>query len=399
VLAACGGGDGTPLRPQAGLLAGADRTYRVLYNFKGRPDGENPHVRLINLNGILYGTTTIGGTQDGGTVFLLTTSGTETVLYSFEGGKGDGAAPAAGLINVKDTLYGTTTGGGTTNFGTVFAITTSGTETILHSFGGSGDGTYPRDGLTNVNGTLYGTTEQGGTNCSSSGGCGTIFAITTSGKETVLHSFAGDPKDGAWPYAGLLNVKGILYGTTSVGGKYGDGTVFSFTPSGKETVLYSFKGGGPSGGGANPYAALLNVKGTLYGTTDGGGATFLGTVFAITTSGKERLLYSFKGGTGDGGGPIAGLINVKSTLYGTTSGGGGSPNNGVVFGNTGTVFAITTSGKETVLHRFGGPPGDGAVPYASLLNVKGTLYGTTYYGGSRSGGSGFGYGTVFALKP
>jgi uncharacterized repeat protein (TIGR03803 family) len=136
-----------------------------------------------------------------------------SVLHSF-GGSGDGAYPSAGLLNVKGMLFGTTTGGGKTS-GTVFAITTSGIETVRHSFGviGSGDGAYPWAPVINVNGMLYGTTEAGGqTNPSGTGG--TVFSMTPSGKEAVLYSFSGAPYgDGASPYAGLLDVNGTLYGT------------------------------------------------------------------------------------------------------------------------------------------------------------------------------------------
>jgi len=202
----------------------------------------------------------------------------------------------------------------------------------------------------------------------------------------VLYSFKGG--DGSSPYAGLLNVKGTLYGTTYDGGASNYGTVFSITTSGTETVLHSFKGG--SGDGESPLAGLINVKGTLYGTTFTGGVDgFDGTVFKITPSGTETLLYSFKGNTGtalDGERPQAGLINLKGTLYGTTYNGGAS--------NYGTVFSITTSGTETVLYSFKGGSGDGESPLAGLINVKGTLYGTTLEGGASRG-----YGTVFSITP
>ncbi len=312
------------------------------------------------------------------------------VLHSF-GGMGDGENPYAGLLNVNGTLYGTTAYGGANGDGTAFSITSFGatpfgTETVLHSFkGGSGDGEYPFAGLINVKGTFYGTTSEGGANCSPSGGCGTVFAMTPSGTETVLHSFGGSG-DGNGPLAGLINVKSTLYGTTMEGGANGDGTVFSITPSGTETVLHSFRG---SGDGEFPLAGLVNVKGTLYGTTVYGGANNDGTVFSITPSGTEDVLYSFKGAP-DGQRPYAGLINVKGTLYGTTHLGGAncSPS-----GGCGTVFAITASGTETVLYSFKGGSGDGEYPYAGLINVKSTLYGTTIEGGAA------GVGTVFSTTP
>ncbi len=138
--------------------------------------------------------------------------------------------------------------------------------TVLYSFkGGPGDGYEPYAGLINVNGTLYGTTFRGGgAGCQQKGGCGTAFTITPSGTETVLHSFKGKP-DGGSPWAALTNVNGTFYGTTETGGAYKEGTVFSITSSGKETVLHVFGGNGDA---AFPYAGLINVNGTLYGTTD-----------------------------------------------------------------------------------------------------------------------------------
>ena len=158
-------------------------------------------------------------------------------LYSFQGGSGDGANPQAGLLDVEGTLYGTTESGGPNGYGTVFAIAPSGTETVLHYFGASSeDGTFPQAGLINVKGTLYGTTFQGGAH-----DLGTVFAITPSGTETVLYSFMGKCNgsctDAAYPLAGLLDVNGTLYGTTQEGGAGNYGTVFTITPSGTETVL------------------------------------------------------------------------------------------------------------------------------------------------------------------
>jgi uncharacterized repeat protein (TIGR03803 family) len=358
LLTACGGNDSfsssTPMSvtpqitsPLSQSPAGvtAERThvrpaYRVLFSFKGK-NGVFPMAGLLDVNGTLDGTTLIGGAKclprGCGTVFAITTSGKETVLYSF-GGSGDGKNPYAGLINVKGTLYGTTYYGGANGDGTVFAITTSGTETMLYSFDGK-TGANPDAGLINVKGTIYGTTENGGTTyCSSSFDCGTVFAITRSGKETVLHNFGGSG-DGTYPEAGLINVKGTFYGTTMGGGancsaSYGCGTVFAITPSGTETVLHSFGG---SRDGSYPRAGLINVKGTLYGTTFIGGANGSGTVFSITPSGKETVLHSFAGGT-DGEQPLAGLLNFKGTLYGTTQYGGANCNGST---GCGTVFSLS----------------------------------------------------------
>ena len=322
LLAGCGAGSGTPLIP-APLGVAAVRThptgrsYGLLYFFGGAPDGGEPYSDLINVDQMLYGTTYIGGMNDSGSVFTVTRSGKEAVLYSFKGRSGDGAFPIGGLLNVNGTLYGTTAFGGAgtcydsgfpEQCGTVFAITKSGRETVLHRFGvASGDGTIPFAGLINVKGTLYGTTTSGGAN-----GLGTVFTMTKSGNETVRYSFKPAREDGAYPYARLIDVSGALVGTTLEGGTYGAGTVFSISGAGKERVLHSF--GGPHDG-AFPYDNLLNVNGTLYGTTSAGGASrgLQGTVFSMTRSGKESVLHSFAG-SGDGANPVAGLIDVKGSL-------------------------------------------------------------------------------------
>ncbi len=199
MLAGCGGSQQPIGAPDAMQIAhrtdrrGSPLSYAVLYRFNKAPDGHNPFAGLVNVNGTLYGTTFWGGARVG-TVYSITTGGAEQVLYRF-GGKTDGTEPYAGLIDVNGTLYGTTyagggygcTGGGC---GTVFSITTGGTEKVLYSFGGGIDGAYPGAGLTDLNGTLYGTTISGGSGCGSDG-CGTVFSITTGGTEQVLHSFTG----------------------------------------------------------------------------------------------------------------------------------------------------------------------------------------------------------------
>jgi uncharacterized repeat protein (TIGR03803 family) len=360
--------------------------YNVVYSFKGRKDGAGPVAPLIDVNGTLYGTTSAGG-GDGcessggcGTVFSITPSGVETVLHAFRGSPADGAKSTAGLVDVHGTLYGTTPGGGAQNSGTVFAITTSGAESVLHSFGGKGDGDTPQAELLLVKNLLYGTASGGGA------GYGMVFTITTKGKEGVLYSFQGPP-DGQNPRARLLNDHGKLYSTTYGGGAYGGpsshkGTVFTITPSGTETVLYSFK---LSHDGAHPAAPLISVKGILYGNTGSGGQDTHGTIFSITTGGAETVLHDFRNSIRDGRSPVGTLVDVNGTLYGTTFGGGTS--------GYGTIFSITTSGKETVLHSFTGKAGDGAYPQAGLVNVNGTLYGTTSSGGTS------GNGTVFSITP
>jgi uncharacterized repeat protein (TIGR03803 family) len=369
----------------------AHAAYKLLYSFKAPPDGNDPFAGLIEVNGKLYGTTYSGGRSGNlGTIFEVSRSGAEHVVYSFNNIETEGDQPEAALIAMNGAFYGTTTMGGDgidCVCGTVFEES-GGTDRVLHSFKGtitatkSKDGASPLAGLVAVNRTLYGTTSVGGKS-SSVGGNGIIFKVSTSGKEQVLYRFKGRP-DGANPDAGLIDVNGTLYGTTVNGGDGKDcacGTIFEVTTSGKEHVLYSFKG---TPDGATPFAGLVAVNGTLYGTTSVGGASDNGTVFEVSTSGKERVLYSFKGYPTDGADPYAGLTDLNGVLYGTTKIGGKSGN--------GTVFEVSMSGKERLLYSFKGIP-DGAQPYAGLVAVDGKLYGTTEQGGANA------FGTIFEVSP
>ena len=180
----------------------------------------------------------------------------------------------------------------------------------------------------------------------------------------------------------MRDAQGNLYGTTSGGGDYTDGTVFKLDTTDKETVLYSFKG---YPDGAGPIADLVqDAQGNLYGTTDSGGASGYGTVFKVDTTGKESVLHSFTGTGGDGAYPTAGLVqDAQGNLYGTTLEGGG-------VSGLGTVFKVDTTGKETVLYSFADPL-DGALPNSDLVrDAQGNLYGTT-------SGDAYSYGTVFKL--
>jgi uncharacterized repeat protein (TIGR03803 family) len=160
-------------------------------------------------------------------------AGTHTVLYSFGTG-GDASGPAAGMTDVGGMLYGTTQGGGASSAGTIFKVSKTGTEKLIYSFhNGASDGATPKAPAINVGGTLYGTTEYGGSTACS-GGCGTAYGVSTSGPEAMLYKFQGG-SDGANPTAGLVNVKGTLYGTTYYGGGTNNyGTVFSITSAGAE---------------------------------------------------------------------------------------------------------------------------------------------------------------------
>ncbi len=340
---------------------------------------------------------------------------TQAVLYSFNFNSGDGYSPAdnPNLVMDKDgNFYGTTVSGGSHNLGTVFKVTPDGAETLLHSFGASTDGTNPSSSLImDSSGNLYGTTEHGG----ASGG-GTVFKLTPTGKE-LHYSFCvetGCP-DGEYPAAALVMDKaGNVYGTTTAGGAHNSGTVFKINRSGNESVLYSF--GATSTDGSTPSAALImDSKGNFYGTTVNGGANNnsncgvgCGTVFKVTNSGAETVLYSFGASSTDGTKPSSSLImDSRGNLYGTTQAGGTnvgcSPRNPI---GCGTAFKLTSGGTETVLYNFCTQSGcsDGAVPASGLtMDASGKFYGTTSQGGANSnsicnqGSLGIGCGTVFSL--
>jgi uncharacterized repeat protein (TIGR03803 family) len=297
-------------------------------------------------------------------------------------------------------LFGTTTGGGSgTNCsggcGTIFRVGLDGSnEKVLYGFKGGSDGAQPLSELVVFGGSLYGTTHYGGQSarlCAS--GCGTVFRFNVaSDAEKVLYAFKGG-SDGMEPMAGVVRTGRTFYGTTQYGGAptplcaTGCGTVFSVdATSGLEHVVYRFKSLKDAPDGAYPADRLLVLDGAFYGTTLGGGDTLQGSVFKVTDSGGERLLHSFSccNPSADGIYPLDGLIPIGGVLYGTTRDGGS--------GDAGTIFKIATGRTESVLYSFGGMP-DGAQPVAGLTALDGVLYGTTAGGGSA------GAGTVFELMP
>jgi uncharacterized repeat protein (TIGR03803 family) len=373
----------------------------TIYNFKGDPDGAAPVTPLIRDSaGNLYGTTYTGGTNNG-TVFEVNDAGHETILHTFTGNP-DGTAPWGGLIrDAAGDLYGTTAYGGAFDFGTVFKITAAGEESVVYSFAGPpNDGSTPYAGLIlDSEGNLYGTTLFGGSgDCTAAAGqkgCGTVFKVSASGAERVLHNFEGGG-DGVYPGSPLVrDSSGNLYGTTEQGGEAncsnfaanGCGTVFLLRSDGVEKVLHAFAGSPTDG--EYPEGVIL-VGGNLYGTTEMGGAYGSGTVFEVTGSGSENLLYNFGGVPNDGLDPAAGLLwDGADRFFGTTTNGGGSG----CFSGCGIVFAITKTGKEKTVFSFSNI-NVGCIPYAALIrDAAGYLYGTTSNCGTT------GNGTVFAVKP
>lgn len=383
----------------AGLLllasgAAMAQKISVLYNFDGGVDSGYPQAGLIrDAQGNLYGTSTgdQGVNAGFGTVFEITAAGTGKVLYRFTGGS-DGCSPMASLVrDSSGNLYGTTAGGGTgtcaSGHGVVFELSPTGTETVLYTFTGGTDGGTPEAPLfRDRSGNFYGTTAQGG-----AANAGTVFEIPFGGTETVLYSFSGGG-DGANPTSGVVrDASGNLYGTTANGGSSacpgGCGVVYTISSAGTESTLYTFLGGTK---GMFPYGGLAwNAHGVLYGTTSilGGSGSCVngcGSVYSITTSGTQQVMHDFSGS--DGLAPDAALLSDSlGNLYGTTYQGGIS--------GAGTVFEINAAGQESVLYNFTGA-GDGANPRSRLLrDSKGALYGTTEFGGAH------GFGTVFKVMP
>jgi len=384
VLAGCTAGPRqgfTPVgdAPAVSLVSAATITEQLLHNFTGAVnDGAAPISGLMKAGGLLYGVSGSGGRYGQGTVFSTYPDGTGfKVVYSFQGKQDGSPLAATALTNVGGTLYGTTSIGGATNNGTVFSITTSGAFRTLYSFkGGTRDGANPVTPLLNVGGTLYGTTFSGGSvrvGNNLCNGCGTMFSITKGGHEKVLYFFGSVKGDGKNPIGTLVYLDRKFYGTTETGGS-GPGTVFSVTRGGKEAVLYRFKnkGDGRCNGG---WCNLTKLNGTLYGTAYFGGKNHMGSVFSIAPDGTFKTLYSVSQSGKFGAFPSAPLTNVNGTLYGTMS--------DREFGNArnGTVFSVKTDGTFNLIYGFAGGI-DSATPMSSLTLANGKLVGTTNKGGN-----------------
>jgi len=386
-----GANGGTPVAP---LVQGFDGNLYGTSEFAGSHGG-------TNFGGTAYKISTAGA---------LT-----TLYNFCVGGSGnctDGYNPVAGLArDASGNFYGTATSGGTNGpfaaYGTAFKLTSSGALTTLHSFcalGGCADGSNPNGGVILAsNGSLYGTTVSSGTK-----GSGTVFKMTTGGTLTTLHDFCSltNCSDGAQPSAGLIQASdGNFYGSTNVGGTNSEGTVFKITASGMLSTLYTFCSQSSCMDGAKPYAKLLQATdGNLYGTTTSGGKFNQGTVFKITTAGKLTTLYSFckLAACADGKTPLGTLIQATDgNFYGTTFLGGAK--------GFGTIFELKPTGTLTTLHSFCATSGcpDGANPIAGLMqDTNGEFYGAAMDGGSTAfacdgagnGGTAAGCGTVFSLS-
>jgi uncharacterized repeat protein (TIGR03803 family) len=287
-------------------------------------------------------------------------AGTEKVLYSFGKNRG-GWQPFTGMIGVNGDLYGTTPPGGGHGGGVLYQLNPkTGKQKRLWGFRPTHEGSIPQAGVTNVNGLIYGTTTYGGANCQAGGVCGAVFAfdLKTRNKKTV-YSFCAQENclDGKDPDSSLVDVKDTLYGATAAGGAEGKGAVFALDRNtGAENVLYSFCSLQNCADGEQPNT-LVYVDGLLYGATyNGGGSSNLGVLFSVDAkSGMETVLHAFTGGA-DGAHPTS-LVAMNGVLYGIASRGGLNADNTCVsraWGpGCGTVFALDPkTGAETIVYSF-----------------------------------------------
>jgi uncharacterized repeat protein (TIGR03803 family) len=352
--------------------------YTDLYNL-GSSSGDPANPAWMGLfaqgrDGNLYSTSQGGGTPvkgvQYGTVFQLTPTGNMAVLYSFQNTT-DGVFPNSGLtLGTDGSLYGTTPEGGSSGFGTVFKITTSGKFKTLHTFNGSTEGLHPDSPpVEGLDGNFYGTTDNGYNQV-----FGTVYKITPSGKLTVIYTFPGPSKLG-YPMALTLGTDGNFYGTALGGGTTRYGGVFKITPHGKVTELYPFKG---TPDGQSALGAIIQAgDGNFYGTTNGGGSGGVGAIYKMTPAGVLTIIHSFNN-DGMGMQPRAGLVQATDgKFYGATTTNPGT--------SAGVLFQITSKGKYTPLvfltNNIGKYPG--ANPQVSLFqHTNGTLYGDTYGGGT-----------------
>ncbi len=391
--------------------------YQLLYSFQGLAsgDGAGPFSGLLrDKAGNLYGVTSYGGLNDGGTVYEVSRNGSswkETVLYSFcqAGACLDGAYPWSTLtMDAKGNLYGTTKVGGNEGSGVVFELSPleqgAWTEAVIYNFCSDKvdneclDGSQPLAGVVlDGKGNIYGTTYVGGNDDE-----GVAYELSPQSggwAETVLHSFCSDYNgttclDGSFPECALVfDEAGNLYGTTASGGTQrgvAAGTLFqlsSGTNGWKETVLANF--GYPGGAGALS-APTFDTSGNLYGPLGKGGAQSDGALFQWNHSTAKLREVSFDGSNGQT--PIGEvLVSRGRGFFGATAGGGNGTG-----GYGGVLYQVSTNGKLTNLHSFCEQTdcADGGVPYGNLVeDPQGNLYGVTYQGGA------YGYGVVYEMTP
>ena len=369
------------------------------FGFPALSTGSSPRSQMILGNdGVLYGVTTQGGSNLLGVVFSVNTDGTGyQVLHSFGGGTNDGSYPAAELLQASDgMLYGTTEDGGTNNCGIIFKINTDGTGfSQVHAFNGYTDGEESQGGLLQgrEDGVLYGTTSTGGT-----GYGGTIFKVNTDGSGFLVLTNL-NVKTGTDPLSGMVEgADGYLYGTTFSDGDYEgagyNGGIFKLSRDGSSFQNLHYFQYEPFDGDVADGRLVQGSDGYLYGTCEQGGNPSMGiysyigngTLYKINTNGNSyQIIYEFPTSATNGANPFGGLhFGSDGYLYGAASSGGP--------GKAGSLFKIpTTGGTPTIIHNFAGT--DGSAPDAAIIPGPG---GTTFYGTAYGGGS-FGFGTAFQV--
>jgi uncharacterized repeat protein (TIGR03803 family) len=375
-------------------------TTRILHRFAYGNGGWSPFAALtLDSSGDLYGTTEAGGQYGHGVVFRLTPASKgwkETIVHAFGQENGGWYPDAAVVFNSRGDLFGTTTEGGPEFEGTVFELVHEShgrwTERVLDGFSLYSENIPEAPVVFDAEGNLFGTTKLGGAY-----GDGVVFEMKPpehkggQWSESVIYNFTFG-NDGAFPESALvLDRNGNLYGASYFAGIHDNGTVYELkrTKAGwKEITLYEFQGGSD---GSNPTGPLTwGPDGSLYGTTEVGGIR--GTVFKLTPAGngwQESILYRFKNGN-DGGHPLGAVAFDKAgNLYGTSSMGG-------LYGD-GTAFKLAPDGHggwtESVLHSFNGT--DGSNPtHGVIIDSQGNLFGTTNQGGGNCN-----CGVVFEIIP
>ncbi len=358
--------------------------FTTLYNFtNSSSDGGYAYGQPIEKKGNLIGTACKGGADGYGTVWSLSSNRSITVLHSFD--YSDGSCPLVGVTmqSAKGNMFGTSAYGGSAGYGTVWEINSAGTFSTLYNFGSQDSDPAFIDGdvVLDSEGNLYGSGYEGGAD-----GHGAIWELTTSGTEMVLLSCDDNSTSCGSPYLTNLHrdAAGDLFGVSEAGGASNLGTLFEISSRGSVSILHSFGGGSD---GSYPTGNVVEYKGNLYGTASGGGYGF-GTVWQYDIrSSTFTVLHSFNSSDGDN--PLGGVhcepgkkTVCAGNLFGTTEAGG---TNGC-----GTVWEINSTGTFTTLHSFS--KSDGAFPNSRPFVTKaGKVYGTTYYGGTS------GYGTVWEI--
>jgi uncharacterized repeat protein (TIGR03803 family) len=315
-------------------VASDGNSFTILHEFMGGvDDGAFPLAGLITDGaGHLFGTTEGGGPASAGTIFRMNQDGTGfTILHGFGSGATDGVAPVTPLIlDTSGNLYGTTLCWGPTGNGTIFTVRTDGTGfKVLHAFTTPTDCSYSLSYVVlGDSGRMYGTTGGGPSNY------GTIFKMKTDGKAfEVLHTFVGGAFDGAYPRGVVFDRSAGLIGTTVFGGSSDGGTVYKLRTNGTGfSLLHSFSDGSDGAGPAGP--PVLDRWGNLYGTTAYGGPSsgVEGTVYRMKADGSGfTVLHAFAKPAGDGIRPQAPpILDASGDLFGTTLQ-GGSWDKGVEF--------------------------------------------------------------------